>query len=415
MSFFIAVTLIALFVIVLILRDWPRFNRLPALHSGAQPGLLNPKSPLIIPARNEAVNIGRCLRGALSQSYAHVDVIVVDDGSTDDTPRIIAGMLEQYPGRLRAVPGRPLPAGWVGKCNACLHGASFADGEWLLFLDADTAPQPALVQSLLAFAQQRDLQVATTFPLNELPTLPEKLILPVFYQFALTAFPVQALISPEPPAKYAMANGQCLMVKRDAYWSIGGHEAVKDKVLEDIEFAQAMRRAGFRIGLVTAFDELHVRMYRCFNEIVQGLGKHATAGRQASGWRAFWAVARMSFTLLLPPLLLMACVLALLFAPMGEWVMPALLAAIASNVASYLFWARRYRTWYRLSPATALLAPVGWLLYLFIVARGTFKTLYKRGWNGRDVCIHEHRADSAGDHNGSILCLRHARRHHRCL
>jgi len=384
MPFFIVVVLIALVVIVLILRDWPRFNRLPALDAGAQPDP-QPKITLIIPARNEEINIGRCIQGALSQTYAHVDVVVVDDGSTDDTPRIIAGMLAQYPDVLRAVPGRPLPAGWVGKCNACLHGASFADGEWLLFLDADTAPQPALVQSLLAFAQQRDLQVATTFPLNELPTLPEKLILPVFYQFALTAFPVQALISHEPPVKSAMANGQCLMVKRDAYWSIGGHEAVKNKVLEDIEFAQAMRRAGFRIGLATAFNELHVRMYRRFDEIVQGLGKHATAGRQASGVRAFWAMARMSFTLLLPPLLLASCVLAIFLAQTNVWVAPALLAALVANAASFVFWAKRYRNWYRLSPAIALLAPAGWLLYLFIVARGTFKTVLKRGveWKGR--------------------------------
>jgi chlorobactene glucosyltransferase len=384
MAFFIAIALIALFVIVLILRDWPRFNRLPALSAGAQPDP-QPTVTLIIPARNEEINIGRCLQGALSQTYAHVDVIVVDDGSTDDTPRIIAGLLAQHQDTLRVAQGRPLPAGWVGKCNACLHGAHFADGDWLLFLDADTIPQPALVQSMVAFAQQRDLQVATTFPLNELPTLPEKMILPVFYQFALTAFPVQALISPEPPAKYAMANGQCLMVRRDAYWSIGGHEAVKDKVLEDIEFAQAMRRAGYRIGLATAFDELHVRMYRSLGEIVQGLGKHATAGRQASGWRAFWAVARMSFTLLLPPLLMMACLLSMLLAPMGGWRLPALLVVMAANVASFLFWAKRYRAWYRLSPATALLAPVGWLLYLFIVARGTFKTLFKRGveWKGR--------------------------------
>jgi glycosyltransferase involved in cell wall biosynthesis len=384
MAFFIVVALPALLIIVLILRDWPRFKRLPALDASAQPKT-QPTVTIVIPARNEAVNIRRCLHGALTQTCAQVNVVVVDDGSTDDTPRIIAEMQQRFPQTLHAVPGRPLPKGWVGKCNACLHGASFAEGDWLLFLDADTAPQPALVQALLAFAEARDLQVATTFPLNELPTLPEKMVLPVFYQFALTAFPVQSLVSPEPPPNNTLANGQCLMVKRDAYWSVGGHEAVKDKVLEDIEFAQALRRAGYRIGLATAFDELRVRMYRSFGEIVQGLGKHATAGRQASGWRAFWAVARMSLTLLVPPLLLMASVLALAFGVDGGWGMPALLFALASNVASFLFWANRYRKWYRLSPFAALLAPAGWLLYLFIVARGTLMTLFKRGveWKGR--------------------------------
>lgn len=384
MAFFIVIALLALIVILLVLRDAPRFRRLPALDAATQPKA-QPSVTIIIPARNEAANIGRCLEGALAQTYSRVDVVVVDDGSTDDTPRIIAATQARHPQRLRAVQGRPLPQGWVGKCNACLHGASFAGGDWLLFLDADTAPQPTLVSALLAFAEQRNLHVLSTLPLNEMPTLPEKIVLPVFYQFALTAFPVQALLSPEPPAHQAMANGQCLLVQRDAYWAIGGHDAVKDKVLEDIEFAQAMRRAGYRIGLATAFDELRVRMYRNFGEIVQGLGKHASAGIQASGLRAFYAVARMSLTLLLPPVLLLACVLVVLMGLDGGWGLPALLAALTASGASLLFWAQRYRAWYRTTPAVALLAPLGWLLYLFISARGALKARFKRGvsWKGR--------------------------------
>lgn len=384
MAFFLVVALLALTVIVLILRDWPRFNRLPALNSSATP-TMQPTVTIIIPARNEAPNIERCLDGALAQDYPQVDVVVVDDGSTDETPYIIAAMQARHPQRLRAVQGRPLPQGWVGKCNACLHGASFAAGDWLLFLDADTAPRPTVVRALIAFAQQRNLHVLSALPLNEMPTLPEKIVLPVFYQFALTAFPVQVLLSPEPPANQAMANGQCLFVQRKAYESIGGHAVVKDKVLEDIEFAQAMRRAGFRIGLATAFDELHVRMYRSFGEIVQGLGKHASAGIQASGLRAFYAVARMSLTLLLPLVLLVVCGLGVLFSRNGGWGWPALLFALAANCASVGFWAQRYRKWYRASPAVALLAPLGWLMYLIIAARGALWAWFKRGviWKGR--------------------------------
>jgi glycosyltransferase involved in cell wall biosynthesis len=384
MAFFLIIALLALIVIILILRDAPRFRRLPALNATAQP-TAQPTVTIVIPARNEAANIARCLEGALAQSYPHVHIVVVDDGSTDDTSRIIAAMQVSHSQKLRAVQGRPLPQGWVGKCNACLHGASFAAGDWLLFLDADTAPQPALVSALLAFAAQRRLHLLSTLPLNEMPTLAEKIVLPVFYQFALTAFPVQALLSAEPPAHQAMANGQCLLVQREAYWSVGGHESVKDKVLEDIEFAQALRRAGYRVGLATAFDELHVRMYRSFGEIVQGLGKHANAGIAASGLRAFYAVARMSLTLLLPSLLLMLCVLASVFALDGGWGVPALLAALVANGASILFWARRYRAWYRTAPAVALLAPLGWLIYLVIAARGALMARFKRGvtWKGR--------------------------------
>lgn len=384
MIFFIAVALISFVIIVLIQRDWRNFSRMPALDPSAKP-VASSTVTIVIPARNEALNIARCLEGALSQTYSQVDVVVVDDASTDDTPRILAEMQARHSPKLRVVQGRPLPQGWVGKCNACLHGASFAGGDWLLFLDADTAPQPALVSGLLAFAQQRDLSVVTTFPLNELPTFSEWLMLPAFIHFILTVFPLPALLTMAPPANQALANGQCLLIKRHVYESVGGHEAVKDKVLEDVEFAQALRRAGHRIGLATAFDQLRVRMYRNFGEIVQGLGKHASAGIQAGGSRAFYAVARLSLTMLWPPLLSLACVLVLLMGLDSGWGLPALLAAVAVNVASIGFWARRYRDWYHLQAWKSLLAPIGLMLYFLIAARSIVLSKTRRGvaWKGR--------------------------------
>lgn len=374
---------LATLVVFMFVRDWLLFRRLPAL-CAEQPLHRAPFVSIIIPARNEAANIARCLDGALAQQYAAYEVVVVDDASTDATPHILAEFAARHPDRLRIVTGRPLPAGWVGKCNACLSGAQHARGEWLLFLDADTAPHPTLLRALLAFGQRGCFDVVSAFPFNELNTWSEKLVLPAFFQFAFTAFPLEKNLMLDAPASTVIANGQCLLVRTETYWGVGGHEVVKDKVLEDIELAQALRRAGHRVGIATAFDQLRVRMYRNLGEIVQGLSKHAAAGLRASGWRAFWAVLRMTLTSLsgvwLWVALVSVCASPHLPLAWLAWLMSGL-----ACVASLGFWAMRYRRWYSLPGWMALFAPLGWLMYLFIATRGTIQVLFKRGvtWKER--------------------------------
>ncbi len=368
----------------LILRDWRIARQLPALSESPPPSA--ERVVVIIPARNEEANIARCLEGALGQMHENYEVIVVDDQSTDATPRIVQTYQVRHFDRLRMVPARPLPPGWVGKCNACLHGASQTDRreEWLLFLDADTAPQPDLIRSMVAFAGAHQLDVLSALPLNVLPTWSEKLILPIFYQFAFTAFPLRLMLRKDAPPRSVMANGQCLLIRRAAYWAVGGHEAVKDKVLEDIELAQALRRVGFRVGIALGFSHIRVRMYRNLAEIAQGLGKHAVAGRKASGLRAFWAVARLSLTLLVPMALALASAVMCLAEPTPLH-LAALLSSLMALGAQWLFWAQRYRAWYGLPRRMAPLAPVGWLMYLFIVMRSTLKVWLRRGvrWKER--------------------------------
>jgi hypothetical protein len=377
----------SLLILVLVVRDICWFGRFPKLNSkGAL--LAQPFVSIVIPARNEQHNIAQCLESALVQTYAHYEIILVDDGSTDDTPHILARYAQRFPDRLRVVSGRPLPTGWVGKCNACLHGAQQANpsSAWLLFIDADTVAQPSLLAALIAHAQDHRLDVLTAFPFNDLPTVPERLVLPVFFQFAFTAFPAQKIATPEPPPELSMANGQCLLVSADAYWALGGHAAVKDKVLEDVEFAQAFRRAGYRLAVTTAFSEMRVRMYHTLAEITQGLGKHAVAGRRASGPRAFWSVLRVSLTLLAPPLV---CVCAAMGVLATNGTQPIAWLALGMAAPAYgtalWFWAQRYRDWYALPGRYAFLAPIGWLIYLLIVARSTFAVLFRRGvrWKGR--------------------------------
>ncbi len=388
MLLLVAAALAALAACALILQDARRLRRMPCLPAGPRQAEADPPCvSVVVPARNEAAGLGRCLDGLATQDYAPYEVIVVDDGSTDDTPRIAASRAARHPDRVRVLPGRPLAPGWVGKCNACDHGAGFARGELILFVDADTAPQPALLRAMAREMRARRLDALSLMPFNELGSFAERAVLPVFFQFAWTVFPLDSLSDPEMPPREALAVGQCFMFRADVYRALGGHAIVKDKVLEDVEFAHALRRAGYRLGLARAPELIRVRMYRNFGEVAQGLAKHASAGRRAGGWRSYWGLARLIITTLMPPALVMLAALAVLAAEPGA--APAtwgagILAVIAFG-ASWLFWRDVLRTVYAQPAWLAGCMPVGLLAYLLILLRGTAATAFRRGvvWKGR--------------------------------
>ena len=391
MVVFFAVAFIVLGVAMLTLRDahWLRqMHRLgeDVPGGGAAPSRELPLVSVIVPMRNEQDNVARCLDGLAAQIGVQFEVIVVDDGSTDATPHLLA----EYAARLsastwlRLVNGRPLPDGWVGKCNACLHGSEFARGEWLLFLDADTAPQPGLIRDMLADATARELDALSLFSFNELGSLAERIVLPVFFQFAWTVFPLHQADNPDSAQERAMANGQCFLFRSEVYRALGGHGVVKDKVLEDVEFAHALRRAGYRLGLALGMRQLRVRMYHNLAEVVQGLAKHAWNGRRAGGWRAYWGVVRMMLTIIAPIIFLLLCAAWLLVDP-SLVALAALTCATAGYGITLAFWRYIVRDLYALPGRYAVLIPLGLAIYLVIILGGNLAILLNRGvtWKGR--------------------------------
>lgn len=339
---------------------------------------------VIVPARNEAGNIARCLDGLLRQTCPPREIIVVDDGSTDETPGILAGYAARFPGLVRVTSAPPLPLGWVGKCNACQHGAGLAGGDWLLFVDADTAARPGLIHAMIQHARQQRLDALSVFPFNELGTLAERLILPVFFQFAWTVFPAAGTDNPEMPWQRAIASGQCFMFRADVYRAMGGHACVKDRVLEDVELAQALRRAGYRLGLAWGGEHIRVRMYHNAGEVAQGLGKHAWAGRKAGGWRSWWGIARLLLTTIAPPALVVMALGRFVRSPGVAQAVP-LAAALAGHAASWLFWREALTRMYALPGRLAWAMPAGLLAYLLIALKGSAAIITRRGvqWKGR--------------------------------
>ncbi|HQX09605.1 MAG TPA: glycosyltransferase family 2 protein [Thermoflexales bacterium] len=357
---------------------------LPSLRAMPPPAAgTAPRLSIIIPARNEEMAIARSVTSAASQAYPDLEVIVVDDGSTDATPRILASLRDDFGPRLSVHTGRPLAPGWVGKCNACDHGASFARGDWLLFLDADTDAATGLSAALLAVAVEQRLDAVSVQPFVETGTLAERLALPAFFRFAMNVFPAMRRFDPEMPERDALANGQCFLFRTSAYRAVGGHAAVRDKVLEDVELAHLVRRSGLRYALLTGYDLIRVRMYRAASEVVDGMGKHAAAGMRLSANRGFLTFASLFATTVGPSLLCLAgAAIAAAGDPSGVF---GLAAGLGAWAYSAYVWQRASRPLFGLPAAWALAAPMGLLTYGLIAAWGMLRSALGLGvrWKGR--------------------------------
>jgi cellulose synthase/poly-beta-1,6-N-acetylglucosamine synthase-like glycosyltransferase len=220
---------------------------------------------VIVPARNEAANLATCLRSLAGQRGATYEVIVVDDHSTDGTREIARG----FP--VKIIEADPLPDRWSGKCNACWTGAKVATGKWLLFTDADTRHTAASIASGLREAEQYDAALLSYSPKQEVHSFAERALMPVIFAELAASFRPKDVSDPASPA--AAANGQYLLIRRDAYDAAGGHAAVARAILEDVELARRIKRAGYRLQFRLS-DVLSTRMYRTFPEMWEGWTKN---------------------------------------------------------------------------------------------------------------------------------------------
>jgi chlorobactene glucosyltransferase len=240
-----------------------------------EPGSTAPKVTVIVPARNEAANIGPCVESLSAQRYPpdRLAIIVVDDDSTDETPAIVAA-LAQHDERVTLLRAPPLPLGWKGKVNACCTGAAAApaDAQWLCFLDADMRAAPRAIVSALEAASGRKLDLLTLAPRHELGSFAERLMLPCglyllgFYQDLER---IQA-----PDSDEVVATGQFMLLRRAAYDDVGGHAEVCDAICEDVELALLMKRRGHRVLLMDGNLLLSTRMYTGWSTLWPGFAKN---------------------------------------------------------------------------------------------------------------------------------------------
>ncbi len=224
----------------------------------------------IVPARSEEEVIAACLESLLRQPEIS-EILVVNDQSTDSTAEIVRGLMPANP-RLRLLETHDLPSGWVGKNNAVAIGAREATGAWLLFTDADAVHQPGAAARALQIAQEKHASLVSFSPQQITETWYEKALIPFVYCRLAKQFSFDTVNDPASSA--AAANGQFLMIRRDAYEAIGGHTSVAGEILEDLALAKRAKAAGCRLWFASGQGIVRVRMYRSFAAMWQGWKKN---------------------------------------------------------------------------------------------------------------------------------------------
>jgi glycosyltransferase involved in cell wall biosynthesis len=263
---------------------------------------------VIVPARNEEASLGNCLESLVTQTGVDFETIVVDDHSTDRTREIATSFAADLlcedrpapdhadtdrPGKLRIIEAGPLPEGWTGKNNAVVTGAQAARGKWLLFTDADTVHLPGSLAGALKEAQDNNADLLSYSPEQIAVTFWEMAVLPVVFAELARQYPPAKVSDPNSSA--AAANGQYLLIKREAYDAVGGHAAIAGSILEDVGLARAVKASGRRIRFRYAADAVRTRMYRNFRQLRDGWTKNLALLFPEPGWLAvkallIWAV-----------------------------------------------------------------------------------------------------------------------------
>ncbi len=244
---------------------------------------LNKPLDIVIPARNEAAKIGRCLESLEHQTFSNFNVWMIDDRSDDDTG-LIMQRFTQEDDRFHLLPGKEPPPGWVGKVNAIYQAIPHLTGDWVLFLDADTWLHPENLERTLQMAQTHPTDMLTLLPTLECKTFWEKVLLPAVVLLISRVYPLRQVNDPHFPQK-AIANGQYLLFRSSVYQAIGTHEIVKNSVVEDLHLAQIVKKGGYRLRLVLGLPYFKVRMYTSFQELREGWTKNLFIGNpDKSGW-----------------------------------------------------------------------------------------------------------------------------------
>ena len=249
------------------------------------PRFAEPDPPLvsaIIPAKDEQDVIADCLATVRAQAYPNLEILVVDDRSTDRTPEIVRAVAEVDP-RVRLVTIEHLPPGWTGKTHALHVAAGQAKGEWFWFVDADTRHEPESLSIVLEYARSRGAALASLLPEMRCESFWESVAQPLLGVVLIQNYPL--FWANDPKKSLAFANGQYILIRRDAYLAAGGHEAVRDKFVEDIYLAKAVKEAGLSSRTAIAHGIGSTRMYTSLPQFVRGWSRILYDALGRDPWR----------------------------------------------------------------------------------------------------------------------------------
>ncbi len=258
------------------------------------------KISILVPARNEARNLEKLIPSLLAQNAVHLEILVLNDRSEDDTQAVLEGFQDP---RLKVLEGQPLPTGWLGKNWACHQLSQVASGHILIFTDADTHWQPFAANAIAAEFEQHNLDALCAWA-KQIVTDPISSLIQPLQQWSLMAFlplffvPVRAF-----PVAVA-ANGQCLAFTKAMYQRLGGHESIARSVIEDMALARAVKRKSGKFLLLNGADAIATKMYASSEEALAGYAKNVYPAFGANRL-AFFAASSFNLLLYVLPWLLL--------------------------------------------------------------------------------------------------------------
>ncbi len=332
---------------------------------------------VIVPARNEEKDVERAIRSLLDQTYSNLEVIAINDHSTDATGAIL-NRLRSENHRLQVVHDPLLQEGWLGKPNAQSHGARRACGKWLVFVDADIVLEESTIERTVATVQAQQLDGLTLIPKFITGSWPEAGMLPMLPLGMITLRPDTANTE---GTKGGFAAGAFILIAREAYDRVGGHASVKSDVIDDVAFGRVLKRLGANFRAFTGFDAAKVRMYYGARSLLWGLVKNVSfvlGGRRGHPFGALAGSVVACSLVSLPAAILVAGSVsgtaAVALAGLIGFAMPLLFLFGARSFVEYRFW-------------HALLYPVAvWIIVLATVVASYYRI--SRGtilWRDREV------------------------------
>ncbi|MFO0944190.1 MAG: glycosyltransferase [Pirellulales bacterium] len=327
------------------------------------------KISVIVPARNEQQHIEHALRSILKIDYPEIEFIVVNDRSTDSTGEILTKLSGEFP-QLRVVSIEQLPSGWLGKNNALYQGAKIADGEWLLFADADIWFEPSTLRRAISYSQHFKLDHLAVTPAIDMPGALLKLFVVSFIAMFCAYFkPWQAR---NPKSSRYVGIGAFNLMRREAYWKSGSHEAIRMRPDDDMMLGKIIKKHGFRQDTAHGVGVLSVPWYSSMREAIVGLEKNAFSG---VNYRISIVVAGAAVLLLTHIWPFVAVFVRNGFEQL----------AYAGTCLLLLGLAARITFWMRVSPLIALGFPLGVLMILYVQWRAMYLTLRQDGIRWRDT------------------------------
>ena len=376
--------LLALTTSVLNARFWPRGSPPPP---GTKPP---PGTSICIPARNEAVSIEACVRAAAATGVD--EVLVLDDGSTDATPAILERLRAELPTLRVQRLDAALPEGWVGKPRACTILEKTARGAHLVYVDADVVLAPDVVARLDMLRRTHGADVVTAVPRQVTLGLLERLVLPLLH-VTYTAWLFLPLIWRTHDPRFLAANGQVLWLERDALDAVGGFQAVRGEIVDDMAMCRAMKRARRRVLFADGHEVGHCRMYRTPKAVIDGFSKNLFEG--VGSFAGLVVVYALYGGAVIAPWLGVGGLVgdalvrtgSFAAATSSTWLLPAAVALVAGLLLRLLHVVRHGSGVF-----SALLNPLGVTILLAIAARSWWWSVRGRiEWSGRQYGARRHR------------------------